>query len=82
MSNDFKNRVALITGGSRGIGKAAALRLASEGADIAISYGSRRKDAEQTAKEIEALGRKVAFFQCPLYGDCAATATVIPGFKP
>ena len=25
---------------------------------------------------------KVAFFQCPLYGDCAATATVIPGFKP
>jgi 3-oxoacyl-[acyl-carrier protein] reductase len=64
MSNDFTNRVALITGGSRGIGQAAALRLASEGADIAFSYASRKKDAEQTAKQIEALGRKVAFAAC------------------
>jgi 3-oxoacyl-[acyl-carrier protein] reductase len=64
MSNDFTNRVALITGGSRGIGQAAALRLASEGADIAFSYASRKKDAEQTARQIEALGRKVAFGPC------------------
>jgi 3-oxoacyl-[acyl-carrier protein] reductase len=64
MSNDFTNRVALITGGSRGIGQAAALRLAGEGTNIAFSYASRKKDAEQTARQIEALGRKVAFAAC------------------
>src|SRR5689334_12108191 len=64
MANEFNNRVALITGGSRGIGRAAALRLAGEGADIAFSYGSRAADAEETAAAIRALGRRVAYRQC------------------
>jgi NAD(P)-dependent dehydrogenase (short-subunit alcohol dehydrogenase family) len=64
MTDHFANRVALITGGSRGIGRAAALRLAGEGADIAFSYNSRVRDAEETAAAIRALGRRVTFAPC------------------
>src|SRR5436190_2434119 len=64
MTNEFDKRVALITGGSRGIGRATALRLASEGADIAFSYASRAGDAEETAAAIRALGRRVAYSPC------------------
>ena len=64
MSGHFDGRVVLVTGGSRGIGRAAALRLASEGADVAISYGSRVEAAEQTAEEIKALGRRCLHVQC------------------
>lgn len=47
---------ALVTGGSRGIGRAIALRLASEGADVAITYRSRDKEAADTVSDIEKLG--------------------------
>ncbi|MDP4084787.1 MAG: enoyl-[acyl-carrier-protein] reductase FabL [Bacillota bacterium] len=52
-------KVALITGSSRGIGKAAALRLAQEGYDIVINYARSKGAALETAEEIEKLGRKV-----------------------
>lgn len=55
----FANKVALITGSGRGIGKAIALRLASEGADIVVNCFRNRAPAEQTVEEIRALGRKV-----------------------
>src|SRR5438477_5397180 len=64
MTNEFDQRVVLITGGSRGIGRAAALRLAGEGADIAISYASRAGDAEATAAAIRALGRRAVLAPC------------------
>ncbi|HZZ82866.1 MAG TPA: SDR family NAD(P)-dependent oxidoreductase [Gemmataceae bacterium] len=64
MSNEFTDRVVLITGGSRGIGKATALRLAHEGAHIAFSYASRSADAEETAAAIRALGRRAVCRPC------------------
>ncbi|MEW9052543.1 MAG: enoyl-[acyl-carrier-protein] reductase FabL [Neobacillus sp.] len=61
-------KVALITGSSRGIGKATALRLAEAGYDIVINYARSKKGALQTAEEIEALGRK-AFIVKANVGD-------------
>ena len=64
MTKEFENRVALVTGGSRGIGRSVALRLASEGSDVAISYVTRKKEADETVAEIEALGRRAVAAPC------------------
>ncbi|MBM4765081.1 enoyl-[acyl-carrier-protein] reductase FabL [Bacillus sp. B15-48] len=53
------NKVALVTGSSRGIGKVIALNLAKEGYDLVINYARSKNAALETAAEIEALGRKV-----------------------
>ncbi|WP_457574063.1 enoyl-[acyl-carrier-protein] reductase FabL [Desulfolithobacter sp.] len=52
----MKGKVALITGGSRGIGKAIALRLAENGVDVVVNYVRHRRDAEATVQAIEELG--------------------------
>ncbi len=49
---------ALVTGGSHGIGKAIALTYAREGADVALTYRGREEGARDTARQIEALGRR------------------------
>lgn len=55
---DLQNKVALITGGSRGIGRAIAIRLAQQGADVIVNYVRQKKNAMITAAEVEKLGRK------------------------
>lgn len=55
---DLRGKVALVTGGGRGIGRGVALALARQGADVAIDYVSDAKDAQAVVKEVQALGRK------------------------
>lgn len=57
-ADKLKGKVALITGGDSGIGRAVAILFAKEGADIAISYLNEHEDAEKTKKEVERYGQK------------------------
>lgn len=57
------SKLAIITGGSRGLGKSMALNLARKGRDIVVTYHSKKADAEDVVKEIESLGRKAAALQ-------------------
>lgn len=55
---DLTGQAALVTGGGRGIGRAAALLLARAGADVALTYHTRATDADTTVREIQGLGRR------------------------
>ena len=57
-------KVALVTGGSRGIGRAIALKLAENGADVAINYAGNTAAAEEVKAAIEQMGRKALLIQC------------------
>ncbi len=56
--HDLTDKVAVVTGGSRGIGKAIVLALAEAGADILLNYSRSDKAADQIKKQIESMGRK------------------------
>jgi NAD(P)-dependent dehydrogenase (short-subunit alcohol dehydrogenase family) len=58
--------VALVTGGGRGIGKAIALGLAADGADVAVNYRKDAESAAETVAEIERLGRRAAAYGAPV----------------
>jgi NAD(P)-dependent dehydrogenase (short-subunit alcohol dehydrogenase family) len=66
MSKPLSNKVALVTGGSRGIGAAIARRLAHDGADVAISYSASADRAEALVKELKDLGVRAAAFHTNL----------------
>src|SRR5689334_22661999 len=57
-SGKLKDRIAIITGGDSGIGKAVAIAFAREGADVVISYLNEQEDASDTAAFVEDAGRK------------------------
>jgi len=70
-------KVALVTGGARRIGRAIALGLAKAGWDIAVHYGNSENDAETTAAAVRALGRRAVVLQCDLL-DTEATVALLP----
>jgi pteridine reductase len=74
---DLTGRVALVTGAGHRIGRALALALAREGADIAIHYHRSAAGAQQTAKDASAMGRRTALFPVDLAD--AAAAEALPG---
>ncbi|BEV70827.1 MULTISPECIES: SDR family NAD(P)-dependent oxidoreductase [unclassified Paludibacterium] len=70
-------RIALITGGSRGLGKNAALKLAARGVDVIVTYHTRQAEAEALVAEIEQHGRRAAALQLdagnvPAFADFTA----------
>jgi len=58
-----KNKIALVTGGSRGLGKDMALRLAEKGLDVIITYNSQAQDAQAVVAQIQQAGQKAAALQ-------------------
>jgi len=58
-----KTKIALITGGSRGLGKNAALKIAQKGLDVIITYKNSSQEADAVVSEIKALGQKAAAYQ-------------------
>lgn len=62
----LKNKIALVTGSSQGIGRAIAVRFAEEGADVVINYNRTQKGAEEALREVEAAGRRGLIVQADL----------------
>jgi 3-oxoacyl-[acyl-carrier protein] reductase len=73
---DLSGKSAVVTGGSRGIGRAIAIRLATQGADVAFSYRGNEAAAKETAAAIEALGRRALPVQADVSDPAAADALV------
>ncbi len=65
-SQRLTGKVALVTGGSRGIGKSIAVRLAQDGADLIVNYKSDANAAEETAQELRALGVRALTLQADM----------------
>jgi len=72
----LQGKNAIVTGGSQGIGTAASLMLAEEGANVCLTYRSHKEEAEDVAKQIEAMGRKALAVKCDISSFAEAEATV------
>ena len=73
---DLTGKAAIVTGGSRGIGRAIAVRLARQGADVAFSYRGNESAAEETKSAVEAQGRRAIARQGDVTDPAAANALV------
>jgi 3-oxoacyl-[acyl-carrier protein] reductase len=78
---DLGGKAAIVTGGSRGIGRAIALRLATQGADVAFSYRGNEDAARDTAAAIEGLGRKALAVQADVSKPESADALIKAGLE-
>ncbi|PJE93919.1 oxidoreductase [Streptomyces carminius] len=75
-TNDLYGKVALVTGGSRGIGAAVALRLARDGADVAITHRDSAGSAERVVEQIKAIGRRARALRADNADPAAVRAAV------
>ena len=75
MASRLDGKVALVTGGGTGIGRATALALAEAGADVLVHYMSSREEAEAVARRVHDLGRDAALLQAD-FADLAAVAAL------
>jgi len=75
--SQLAGKIAFITGGSRGIGRASALLFAENGADIAFNHLNDDAEAEKVAGEIRALGRRAFHQSCDMGGDAAAIGAFV-----
>jgi 3-oxoacyl-[acyl-carrier protein] reductase len=73
---DFENRTVLVTGGSRGIGRACCVRLAKAGARVAINYRAREDDARETARLVESVGGQAMIVQGDVSDEQSVAAMV------
>lgn len=76
LSENLKGRVAVVTGGSRGIGRAIALRLAESGADVALIYAGNQAAADETAQQVRELGVRAMAVQCDVSDAQQAAAAI------
>lgn len=76
---DLENRVALVTGSSRGIGRMSALYLARAGCDVVVNYATDRESGERTCEEIREFGRRAHLVQCDVSDSDAVERLVAEG---
>ncbi len=76
LSESLKGRVAVVTGGSRGIGRAIALRLAESGADVALIYAGNQAAADETEQQVRELGVRAMAVQCDVSDAQQAAAAI------
>lgn len=75
----LEHKTAFVTGASRGIGKAIALEMAQNGADVAICYSSNEAAAEDVCKQIRSFGREAQAYRCDVsdFKQCADTVKAV-----
>jgi len=73
---DLKGKKAIVTGGSRGIGRSISLSLANSGADVAILFAHNEEKARATVSDIEKLGRRALDFKCDISNEPEVEAAV------
>ena len=76
----LNGKVAIVTGGSRGIGRAIALKFASLGADVAVIYAGNQEKAEQVCLEAQGMGVRAQAFQCDV-ADFKQVAVTVDAVK-
>ena len=75
------DKIAIITGGSRGLGRNTAVNLARRGVDILFTWRANQKKAESLTREVEAMGRKAAAFRLNLVIRASLTRSSLKSAK-